>query len=62
MVSGLGLDAATGGSGWSDTTVQPGTTYTYTVTGYDFHWNTLSTTFQVVTPIAPAGSPIPGRP
>lgn len=44
---------------WSDTTVQPGTEYTYTLTAFDRHWNTLSTTFDVVTPNAPAGSPNP---
>lgn len=39
---------------YTDQTVQPGTTYTYTITAMDYHINTNSVTFNVVTP--PTGS------
>jgi hypothetical protein len=44
---------------WSDTTVQPGSEYTYILTAYDRHWNTATKTITVTTPVAPSGSPAP---
>jgi hypothetical protein len=45
--------------GYSDETVAPSTEYQYTLIAYDYHLNTTSTTFNVVTP--PAGSVDPRR-
>jgi len=44
---------------YSDTTVQAGVEYTYSLLTYDRHWNILTLSTTVTTPIAPSGSPNP---
>ena len=44
---------------FSDTTVLPGHSYTYTIYALDYHWNHAGTTFNVTTP--PTGSIDPRR-
>ena len=49
----------TTGLSYSDTTVVPSTSYTYTLNVIDYHWNIASTTFTVDTPNVPTNPPYP---
>lgn len=53
------LLGSTTGLTFSDTTVVPSTTYTYTLTVMDFHGNTASTNFNVTTPGVGTNPPFP---
>ncbi len=49
----------TQGLSYIDTTVVPDTTYTYTLSVIDFHWNSAGTTVNVTTPNVPTNPPFP---
>jgi len=50
-----GFVGSTTGTSFSDTTVSPHTTYTYTLNVVDFHGNAASTNFNVTTPALTSG-------
>jgi len=49
----------TEGLSWSDTTVQPGTEYSYTFQVLDYFFNAVTMTVNITTPVTPGATPTP---